>query len=136
MSGVAAPEPSGRVGSLSAGLGRQVPSHAAIREAGTLGAARSAADRQTPPPHPHPRSSPTKTAGDNASAVRFRETRKNAPAEKLYNSCLSPVGKASLKIPEIFLARNPHRKRFGPSWGVPRTSFGRRSPPRIVRYCY
>ena len=78
MSGVVAPEPSGRVGPLSAGLGRQVPSHAAIREAGTLGPARSAADRQTPPPHPHPRSSPTSTAGDNASAVRFRETRGNA----------------------------------------------------------
>lgn len=47
MSGAAAPEPSGRVGPLSAGLGRQVPSHAAIREAGSLGPARSAADRQT-----------------------------------------------------------------------------------------
>ena len=47
MSGVAAPEPSGRVGPLSAGLGRQVASHAAIREAGTLGPARSAEDRRT-----------------------------------------------------------------------------------------
>ena len=124
MSGAAAPEPSGRVGPLSAGQGRQVPSHAAIRKP-------ASSDPRGPPLTARPPSPSSPSVVPNGGPQRLCSA---IPGNAEKCSCRETLQLLPFSCRESlfinswdFLARNPHRKLFERSWlgwgvGVPRGS--------------
>lgn len=106
VSAAAPPEPRYLGGVLPAGLRRRVPSHAVTLQPVPV------------PPNGDPRSPSPPTAGDIASAVRLRETRKNAPPETL--QCLPFSWENCFINFWDFVASNLYWKGLGLSRGVHR----------------